>query len=50
MTLNRRLITAGNTLDDSAFGIGTEYVNAQGLLADETSTDSVDEGDIEYHE
>jgi hypothetical protein len=33
-------------VDDSAFTIGTDKVNAQGYLADETATDSVDEGDI----
>ena len=33
-------------VDDSAFTIGTDKVNAQGFLADETATDSVDEGDI----
>jgi hypothetical protein len=33
-------------VDDSAFGIASDKVNAQGFLADETATDSVDEGDI----
>ena len=33
-------------VDDSAFTIGTDKVNAQGYLADEVATDSVDEGDI----
>ncbi len=33
-------------VDDSAFVIGTDKVNAQGYLADETAPDSVDEGDI----
>ena len=33
-------------VDDSVFVIGTDKVNAQGFLADETATDSVDEGDI----
>ena len=33
-------------VDDSAFTIGTDKVNAQGYLADETTPDSVDEGDI----
>lgn len=32
--------------DDSAFTIATSKVTSIGLLADETSTDSVDEGDI----
>ena len=41
--------TAGNTniiQDDSAFTPGTSYVGAAGYLADETTPDSVDEGDI----
>ena len=33
-------------VDDSAFVIGTDKVNPQGFLADETAPDSVDEGDI----
>ena len=33
-------------LDDAAFGVGTDAVLPTGFLADETSTDSVDEGDI----
>ena len=33
-------------VDDAAFTIATDKVNAQGFLADDTSTDSVDEGDI----
>ena len=33
-------------LDDAAFGVGTDGVLACGLLADETTPDSVDEGDI----
>jgi hypothetical protein len=37
---------AGNLLDDAAFGIGSDYVNPTGFLADETGTDSVDEGDV----
>lgn len=45
ITLDRRQITAGNVLDDAAFGIGTQYVNPAGFLADETAADSVDEGD-----
>lgn len=46
MTLNRRLITAGQILDDAAFGVATDYVTPIGALADETATDSVDEGDV----
>ena len=37
ITLDRRQIMAGQTLDDAAFGVGTEYVNATGYLADETT-------------
>ena len=48
MTLNRRVITAGNLLDDSAAGIGTDYVTPAGFLADDTGTDSVDEGDVGF--
>jgi hypothetical protein len=33
-------------VDDSAFTVGTDQVGAVGFLADETSPDSVDEGDI----
>ena len=33
-------------VDDGTFVIGTDKVNAQGFLADETASDSVDEGDI----
>lgn len=32
--------------DDAAFTVGTSKVNSVGLMADETATDSVDEGDI----
>lgn len=32
--------------DDAAFTVGTTKVNPVGYLADETSTDSVDEGDV----
>lgn len=42
-------VTASNPsvlVDDSAFGIATSSVTAMGALADETGTDSVDEGDI----
>jgi len=43
------LTAAGNSniiQDDSAFTPGTSYVGAAGYLADETTPDSVDEGDI----
>jgi len=33
-------------VDDSAFVVGTDQVGATGFLADETTPDSVDEGDI----
>lgn len=33
-------------LDDSAFAIGTDSVSVSGYLADETTPDSVDEGDV----
>lgn len=33
-------------VDDSAFVVGTDNVGATGFLADQTATDSVDEGDI----
>jgi len=33
-------------VDDSAFTVATDSVSATGFLADETATDSVDEGDI----
>jgi hypothetical protein len=51
VTGNKLDVNASVTLetayvDDSAFVIGTDKVNAQGFLADETATDSVDEGDI----
>lgn len=43
------LTAAGNSnviQDDAAFTPGTSYVGAAGFLADETTPDSVDEGDI----
>jgi hypothetical protein len=39
-------VNAGSTADDSAFTAGTSGVTAVGCFADETATDSVDEGDI----
>lgn len=47
MTLDRRILTAGQTTDDAAPETGTR-VNPIGALADETATDSVDEGDMGY--
>lgn len=46
ITLDRRLITAGDKKDDSAFTPGTDYVTPIAALADESATDSVDEGDV----
>jgi hypothetical protein len=39
-------VSAGNLTDDTAYAVGTDYVNPSGYLADETTPDSVDEGDI----
>lgn len=39
-------VVVGNVLDDAAFTPGTNRVTPVGYLADETATDSVDEGDI----
>lgn len=39
-------VVAGDKVDDAAFTPGTDRVVPNGLFADETSTDSVDEGDI----
>jgi hypothetical protein len=39
-------MAATDYADDSAFQIATDKVMASGFLADETATDSVDEGDI----
>jgi hypothetical protein len=36
----------GEIADDAAFSVGTTRVVPVGLLADETSTDSIDEGDV----
>lgn len=46
MTRNGAAVTAGELVDDSAFTPGTSRVHPIGLQADETSTDSIDEGDI----
>jgi hypothetical protein len=49
---NGKLITVtsitipAEKVDDSAFTVGTDYVNVGGYLADETTPDSVDEGDV----
>ncbi len=47
-SLGRVRVTGGGTsnVDDSAFGVATDSVVPTGLLADETATDSVDEGDV----
>lgn len=39
-------VSPGGLIDDSAYTIGSDTVNPQGFLADETAPDSVDEGDI----
>lgn len=44
-TRNGALVVAGRVVDDAAFGVATDRVQPSGFLADETSTDSVDEGD-----
>lgn len=43
--LSMPAVTVGQT-DDAAFAIGTDKVSGAGYLADETTPDSVDEGDI----
>jgi hypothetical protein len=35
-----------DAVDDSAFTVATDYVNVSGFLADETTPDSVNEGDV----
>lgn len=47
VTLDRRIITAGQTTDDAAPETGTR-VNLMGALFDDTATDSVDEGDAGF--
>lgn len=39
-------VSPAGLTDDGAFTVGTDSVNPQGFLADETTPDSVDEGDI----
>lgn len=46
LTRNGASVVAGDLVDDAAFTPGTSRVQAIGLQADETATDSVDEGDI----
>ncbi len=41
-----RTTNSSAKVDDSTFSISTDSVSPSGFLADETSTDSVDEGDI----
>lgn len=43
---NGAQVVVGNVLDDAAFTPGTNRVTPVGYLADETATDSVDEGDV----
>lgn len=47
-SIGRLRVTGGGTsnVDDSAFGIATDSVVPVGMLADETGTDSVNEGDV----
>lgn len=46
LTRTGAAVVSGDLVDDAAFTPGTSRVQAIGLQADETSTDSVDEGDI----
>lgn len=46
LTLNGAVVVSGDLLDDAAFTPGTSRVQAVGYTADETATDSVDEGDL----
>lgn len=46
LTLTGAQVVAGDTNDDAAFTPGSGRVQAIGFFADETATDSVDEGDI----
>ena len=46
LDVNATVVLETAFVDDGAFVIGTDKVNAQGFLADEVSIDSVDEGDI----
>lgn len=43
---NGATVVAGRLADDAAFTPGTDRVSPAGYFADETATDSVDEGDI----
>lgn len=40
------VVVAGRIVDDAPFTVGTDRVHPIGLMADESSTDSVDEGDV----
>ena len=46
LTRNGASVVAGELVDDAAFTPGTSRVHPIGLQADESSTDSIDEGDI----
>lgn len=46
LTRTGAAVVSGDLVDDAAFTPGTSRVQAIGLQADETSTDSVDEGDV----
>jgi hypothetical protein len=45
-TLNGAQVVAGEVVDDAAFSVASTRVSPAGYFADETATDSVDEGDI----
>jgi hypothetical protein len=46
LTREGATVTAGNLVDDAAFTPATSRVHPAGYFADETATDSIDEGDI----
>lgn len=46
LDVNASVVLAASLVDDSAFAIATDEVLGSGFLADETTPDSVDEGDI----
>jgi hypothetical protein len=46
VTPNTAAIEVGTHVDDAAFGVAVDTVGAIGAMADETSPDSVNEGDV----
>ena len=46
LDVNATVSGGSSYVDDAAFGIATDYVQAAGYLADEVTPDSVNEGDI----